>query len=374
MLTIIRNANVFAPEPLGLQDILIAGGRIEQIAPAISLSGVAYEEFDAAGQIVTPGFIDKHVHVTGGGGEFGFASYAEPVRAEELLGFGTTTVVGLLGTDGVLKDLHGLYARVKALDVPMTAYMLTGSYAYPPKTLTGSVDRDIVLIDKVIGCKLAMSDDRGSFPTEAETARLLTQIRRGAMVTGKCGILHIHLGVLDTYIDIIESIVRRMPKLLPHISLTHCARDRELFIRCMDYARTGGNLDITTGGSRFTEPYVAVAIALENEVPLDRITFSTDGHGGIRHIDPVTGEETYGTGPVGGNLAEIRNLVDNGVLPLGQALRLVTSTPARELKLMQKGRLVPGCDADLVVFDSALRPLAVFAKGAKVVNNFVDMD
>ena len=374
MLTIIRNANVFAPEPLGLQDILIAGGRIEQMAPAVSLNGVAYDEFDAAGQIVTPGFIDKHVHVTGGGGEFGFASYAEPVRAEELLGFGTTTVVGLLGTDGVLKDLHGLYARVKALDVPMTAYMLTGSYAYPPKTLTGSVDRDIVLIDKVIGCKLAMSDDRGSFPTEAETARLLTQIRRGAMVTEKCGILHIHLGVLDTYIDIIESIVRRMPKLLPHISLTHCARDRELFIRCMDYARTGGNLDITTGGSRFTEPYLAVAIALENEVPLDRITFSTDGHGGIRHIDPITGEETYGTGPVGGNLAEIRNLVDNGVLPLGQALRLVTSTPARELKLMQKGRLVPGCDADLVVFDSTLRPLAVFAKGAKVVNNFVDMD
>ncbi|MBR3450677.1 MAG: beta-aspartyl-peptidase [Bacteroidales bacterium] len=374
MLTIIRNANVFAPEPLGLQDILIAGGRIEQIAPAISLSGIAYEEFDAAGQIVTPGFIDKHVHVTGGGGEFGFASYAEPVRAEELLGVGTTTVVGLLGTDGVLKDLHGLYARVKALDVPMTAYMLTGSYAYPPKTLTGSVDRDIVLIDKVIGCKLAMSDDRGSFPTEHETARLLTQIRRGAMVTGKCGILHIHLGVLDTYIDIIESITRRMPKLLPHVSLTHCARDRELFIRCMDYARTGGNLDITTGGSRFTEPYVAVAIALENEVPLDRITFSTDGHGGIRHIDPATGEETYGTGPVGGNLAEIRNLVDNGVLPLGQALRLVTSTPARELKLMRKGRLVPGCDADLVVFDSALLPLAVFAKGVKVVNNFADMD
>ena len=374
MLTIIRNADVFAPEPLGLQDILIAGDRIELIAPDISLTGVTYEEFDAAGQIVTPGFIDKHGHVTGGGGEFGFASYAEPVRAEELLGFGTTTVVGLLGTDGVLKDLHGLYARVKALDIPMTAYMLTGSYAYPPKTLTGSVDRDIVLIDKVIGCKLALSDDRASFPTEPEIARLLTQIRRGAMVTGKCGILHIHLGVLDTYIDVIESIARKTPKLVPHISLTHCARDRELFVRCMDYARTGGNLDITTGGSRFTDPYVAVAIALENEVPLERITFSTDGHGGVRHIDPATGVETYGTGPVGGNLQEIRNLVANGVLPLGQALRLVTSTPARELKLARKGRLAPGCDADLVVFDAALQPLAVFAKGVKVLNNFADMD
>ena len=366
MLTIIRTADLYAPEHRGIQDILFAGGRIEAVAPKLSLTGVAYDEFDAAGRIVTPGFIDKHVHVTGGGGEFGFTSYARDIQADELLRVGTTTVVGLLGTDGVLKDLHALYAKVKALDERMTAFMLTGSYAYPSKTLTGSVDRDIVLIDKVIGCKLALSDDRGSFPTEAEIARLLSQIWRGGMVAGKRGILHIHLGVLDSYIDAIESIARKTPRLIPHVSLTHCARHPELFARCMDYARTGGNLDITTGGSRFTEPYDAVRIALENEVPLDRITFSTDGHGGIRHVDPVTGEESYGTGPVDGNLREIRNVVEAGVLPLADALRLVTTTPARELALDRKGRIEPGCDADLVVFDDRLSVRCVFARGKRV--------
>lgn len=363
MLTIIRNADVYAPEHRGVQDILLAGERIEMVAPQIILTGVAYQEFDAAGRIVTPGFIDKHVHVTGGGGEFGFSSFATDVSAEELLRVGTTTVVGLLGTDGVLKDLHGLYAKVKALDNRMTAFMLTGSYAFPSKTLTGSVDRDIVLIDKVIGCKLALSDDRGSFPTEAEIARLLTQVWRGGMVAGKQGILHIHMGVLDTYIDSIEAIARKTPRLIPHISLTHCARHPELFSRCMDYARMGGNLDITTGGSRFTEPYDAVRIALENEVPLDRITFSTDGHGGIRRVDPVTKKESYGTGPVDGNLREIRNIVEAGILPLSDALRLVTTTPARELALNRKGRIEPGYDADLVVFGDRLTVQHVFAKG-----------
>lgn len=367
MIALIRNADLYAPEHKGVQDILIANGKIEQVDRSISLTGVDVAEYDAQGRIVTPGFIDKHVHLTGGGGEFGFASFAREITAEELLRVGTTTVVGLLGTDGVLKDLHGLYAKVKALDTQLTAWMLTGSYAYPPKTLTGSVDRDIVLIDKVIGCKLALSDDRGSFPTEAELTRLLTQVWRGGMVAGKQGILHIHLGVLDSYIDAVDAISRKLPRLVPHISLTHCARHSALFDRCMAFARQGGNLDVTTGGSRFTEPYNAVALALENDVPLDRISFSTDGQGGIRHLDPISGEETYGTGPVDGNLLEIRNLVSHSVLSLADALRLVTTTPARELGWKTKGRISPGADADLIVFDEGLTVRNVFARGKLVL-------
>jgi len=366
MLTLIRNADLYAPEHLGIQDILIANERIESIGSRLSLTGVDYTFFDAEGRIVTPGFIDKHVHVTGGGGEFGFTSYARAVSADELLGVGTTTVIGLLGTDGVLKSLHELYAKVKALDARMTAWMLTGSYAFPSKTLTGSVDRDVILIDKVVGCKLALSDDRGSFPSEMEIVRLLTQVRRGGMVAGKRGILHIHLGVLDTFIDPILSIAQRRPRLVPHISITHCARHPDLFAQCQEFARLGGNLDITTGGSRFTDPWRAVGLALENGVPLDRISFSTDGHGGIRRTDPVTGEESYGTGPVDGNLNEFRQLVGQKVLPLSEALRLVTTTPARELGWTRKGRVAAGCDADLIVFDQDLNVQTVFARGKKV--------
>ena len=58
--------------------------------------------------------------------------------------------------------------------------------------------------------------------------------------------------------------------------------------------------------------------------------------------------------------------VEAGVLPLADALRLVTTTPARELALDRKGRIEPGCDADLVVFDDRLSVRCVFARGKRV--------
>ncbi|MDD2595960.1 MAG: beta-aspartyl-peptidase [Bacteroidales bacterium] len=363
MITLIKNARLFSPMEEGIKDILIVNGKIEKVDDRIELSGIEYDMIDACGRIVTPGFIDKHVHITGGGGEFGFGSFATEVTAEELLGVGTTTVLGLLGTDGVVKEVTTLYAKTKNLDTRLTAYMLSGSYSFPPKTITGSIDGDIIFIDKVIGCKLALSDDRGSFPTEQELKRLLSQIWRGGMTSGKAGILHIHMGVLPSGIDLILKIARETPRLMPHISLTHCARQESLFKQCMEYAKMGGNLDITTGGSKFTEPYNALSIALEAGVPLERITFSSDGRGGIRHIDPVTGEETYGTGSVDSNYEEFKNVISNKVLTMTDALRLLTVNPARELALKSKGSIAKGYDADMIFFEDDLSINKVISKG-----------
>ena len=110
----------------------------------------------------------------------------------ELVACGTTTVVGLLGTDGFVKELTTLYAKTKALeDDGLSAYMLTSFYGLPPKTLMSCVADDLIFIDKVIGCKLAMSDDRSAFPTELEILRLINQVRLGGFTSGKGGILQI---------------------------------------------------------------------------------------------------------------------------------------------------------------------------------------
>ena len=173
-LKIIRNAHIYAPENLGMNDILLCGNKIALIDKKIELSGIRIETFDAEGKIVTPGFIDRHVHVIGGGGQQGFASLAPEVTVSELINCGTTCVLGLLGTDGFVKDLPTLYAKVKGLSQEgLSTYMLTGYYGIPTPTLTHSVAEDLIYIDKVIGCKLAMSDDRSSFPTEEEILRLI---------------------------------------------------------------------------------------------------------------------------------------------------------------------------------------------------------
>jgi len=364
MITLIKNADVYAPEHIGKKDILIANGKIEKIADKIRLSGVEFNKIDARGKKVTAGLIEKHSHVTGGGGEFGYESYASELQAEDFLKVGTTTVIGLLGTDGVLKELTTLYAKVKALDTKMTAWMLTGSYAFPPKTITGAVDKDIIMIDKVIGCKLALSDDRGSFPTTEELARLISQCWRGGMTARKAGMLHIHMGALDTGISQLFDIVKRYPRLRPHISITHCGRSEKLFKESCEWAKMGSYIDLTTGGSSYLASREDLVIkALELGVSVDNITLSTDGGGGIRHIDPKTGEEWYGTATVDCNLVMLVNLVTKYGIKFEDALKFLTTNIAREYGFTTKGQVAPGFDADLLIWNDDYSLNKVIAKG-----------
>ena len=71
MATLIRNARVFAPKDLGVQDVLMVDEKIVAVGKDLSVTLPELETVDAAGKILTPGFFDQHIHVTGGGGEGG---------------------------------------------------------------------------------------------------------------------------------------------------------------------------------------------------------------------------------------------------------------------------------------------------------------
>lgn len=362
-----KNCTIYAPEALKESQVLFDAGRILAIGDDIRISGIPVETVDLQGARLCPGFIDQHVHITGGGGQFGFASFIPEVTADELVEVGTTTVLGLLGTDGFVKELPSLYSKAKALDEQgLSAYMLTSYYGLPEKTLTGSVAEDLIFIDKVIGCKLAMSDDRGPFPTEQELLRLVNQVRLGGFTSGKHGILHIHLGNLPSGIDQIMSILDKYPSLISYFSPTHCIRTRELFDQCVGFARKGGMMDISTGGTKFTDPHKAVGLALEAGAPLDGLTYSSDGHGGVRREDPLTGEVTYTPAPLDLNLKEMTALVTDGILPLEDALKLITVNPARNLSLKRKGRIGVGYDADFVILEDNWTIRSVYARGRKM--------
>ena len=96
------------------------------IAPHIETA--PYMEItDGSGKQLTPGLIDRHVHVSGGGGEGGFATRTPEIQLSALIQAGITTVVGLLGTDGVTRSVEDLIAKVKALKSEgISAYAMTG--------------------------------------------------------------------------------------------------------------------------------------------------------------------------------------------------------------------------------------------------------
>ncbi len=73
--------------------------------------------------------------------------------------------------------------------------MLTGSYSLPSLTLTGSVEEDLILIDKVIGVKLALGETLANSPEIRDIRNLLAECLRGGHLGGKAGFLQIHMGI-----------------------------------------------------------------------------------------------------------------------------------------------------------------------------------
>lgn len=359
---LVKNAEVFAPESLGVKDVLIVGDRILAVEAGLVVRLPGLETVDARGKILTPGLIDQHIHVTGGGGEGGPASRTPELMLSELVGCGTTGVVGVCGTDSVTRSVEALLAKVRALAAEgVSAWMHTSNYGVPPTLLTGSVRGDLFCVPEVLGVKIAMGDHRCSFPTLDELMRIVSDIRVGGMIAGKIGFLHVHLGNLPGAFAQLHEIVRRgIP--IRHLRPTHCARDKTVFAEAIGFAKAGGVIDVTSGGSCFDTPARAIRTALDEGVDPALITMSSDGHGSIPRFDADGVMVGLGTGEVSSNLRELRALLGLGLTP-DRALPFVTANVADHLGLAGKGRVAAGASADVCLFDSRFDLRGVVAKG-----------
>ena len=197
MIKLLKHAKIYAPAPMGVQDVLVVGEKICRIAPVIEgYEGLPeVEVFDLEGRILAPGYLDIHVHITGGGGEQGPTSRVPESQLSVFVENGITTVVGLLGTDGITRSIENLVAKARALtEEGITAYALTSAYGYPPTTMTGSVEKDIMMVPPIIGVKVAVSDHRSSNPTGEELIRLATAARRAGLLSCNPGLVTMHMG------------------------------------------------------------------------------------------------------------------------------------------------------------------------------------
>lgn len=360
---LIKNANVFAPEALGHNDILIGGGKILAIEKQIDTAS-HLKVWDAEGKVVTPGLIDQHIHIIGAGGKHGFASMTPEIQMTELVACGTTTVVGLLGTDGSTRGIKTLYAKCKALDMEgISAYMFTGYFGLEPMHITGNIQDEMIFIDKVLGCKIAISDIRSSYPTDLELLRVLRQVRVGGMIAKKKGILHIHLGGLNTHMDGLFRIVKDHEFPIQNISPTHMGRTKNLFEQGIEFAKMGGMVDISTGGTKYIEPYKALLYGLEKGASINNFTFSSDGNAGLDKKDENGNLIGFRKAPFDLNIVQAQMLVKDGGLSITDAFKTITLNPAINLGLASKGRIAVGADADLCAFDDDLNLLDVFALG-----------
>ena len=287
MLALLLNAQVYAPEALGHQHLLVAGGKLVWVGsrPPQLDRALGVHVYDLEGRRLIPGLIDGHAHVTGGGGESGFASRVPPLPLTRFTDVGITTVVGVLGTDDTTRNTAALLAQTRGLcEEGLSAYCHTGGYHVPPVTLTGSVRSDIVNIDRIIGVgEIAISDHRSSQPTLDELLRIAADAHVAGLLTGKAGILHLHLGDGERGLELVRQALDTT-ELPPRVfNPTHVNRRKGLFEEAVALATRGCTVDVTAFPVAADEDAwtadEAVARYLETGSPPEHITVSSDGGG-----------------------------------------------------------------------------------------------
>jgi beta-aspartyl-dipeptidase (metallo-type) len=374
MLTLFKNANIYTPQHLGIKDVLTGGETILAIADRIETpSGLEVKVVDCTGLSLVPGLIDSHVHITGGGGEGGPASRMPELQLSMMLDGGVTTVIGCLGTDGITRTVESVLMKVKTLRAQgVSAWMYTGAYQVPPPTITGDVAKDIALFDEIIGVgEVAISDHRSSVPSIGELARITASARVAGMIGGKAGIVNIHMGdAKDPFRplhDVVAGTMMGYKQFIP----THCNRNPYIFEDAKEYGKKG-YLDITTSSYPYDpdceiKPSKALKQLLAAGVPIEHITFTSDGCGSLPMFDTDGKLVKIDMGLPDSIIREIKEAVTDEQIPLETALKVATSNPADILKLKGKGYIKEGYDADLLVLDENFNILHLMAMG-KIMN------
>lgn len=380
MISVIKNIRVYSPSNLGKNDVVIVSDKFEGIYDKIDIPKgfININEINGEGKILLPGFIDGHVHIIGGGGEGGFNSRTPEIKLSDLTTAGITTVVGCLGTDSVCRHMSTLIAKAKALEEEgITCFCLTGSYEVPVKTLTESIKGDLMLVDKIIGVgEIALSDHRSSQPTYENFLELVAQARVGGLLSGKAGLVNVHLGNGDRCLDYLFSLIEHCEIPSTQLLPTHINRSERLFKEGIRYIKKGGYIDLTTSTDpNYLEPTELRASdglirIIREGLPIDRVTLSSDGNGSMPKFNQKKELVGLGICSVKSLYEEVRRSIIDGGIPIEIAIRVITSNVSNMLQLKNRGEIKKGNIADFVIVDeNDLGILDVYARGIPVVIN-----
>ena len=287
-------------------------------------------------------------------------------------------MVGCLGTDGISRNVISLLAKARGLEEEgISTYIYTGSYRVPVTTITGDIMKDLMCIDKIIGVgEIAISDHRSSQPELSDLKRLVADARVSGILSGKAGIVNIHLGdgtrTIEMLLDIVNNTEIPYTQFIP----THMNRNPYLFEAAINYGMAGGLIDFTTSSDPMfwdegeVKASKALKTCLDAGVPISQITFTSDGQGSLPMFNEKKELSGLRVGKVTTLFEEVKDAILIDKVPMQDALRVITSNPATNLKLKNKGRIATGLDADLVILDEGTLEIdTVIALGITMIEH-----
>jgi beta-aspartyl-dipeptidase (metallo-type) len=318
--------------------------------------------------------VDGHVHILGGGGEGGPASRAPEITLESIVSNGVSTLVGCLGTDCSTRHIESLLSKANGLQAEgIDAYILTGGWGVPPMSITRSVQSDLVFIEKVVGAgEIAVSDHRSTQPTLDELAKLAAECRLGGLISGKAGVLHLHIGTGRQKLGMLHRLIEDKEIPPTQIVPTHINYTEDLLAESIRFIERGGRVDLNAFEDPLSEREAlpiasAVRFYLDKGVSLDRVSISSDAMGTLAFYDENGEAANLTVASQRSLLNNFRYLLQNAVLDLETTIRLFATHPAKIYKLHQKGTLHLGHDADLLVLDDDYEITDMFVKGRRMI-------
>ncbi|MFP4461262.1 MAG: beta-aspartyl-peptidase [Thermotogota bacterium] len=366
-----KNLQIYTPEEIGNKDILLYADKIVMIADSIEAPFPQDTDIeDYSGCIGFPGFIDGHVHIIGGGGEGGFFTRTTPQSELDFFKSGTTTVIGLLGTDGITRTHRELLGQArKFTHNKLKTFLVTGSYALPLVTLLNNLQEDMVFVPEYIGIgEIAISDHRSSGITIDEFRRILLNARVAGMLSGKVGKAIIHVGAVKTGLELLREAVSigdiSSHQLLP----THINRTPQTLAEGKDWILNfGGSVDFTAGEKAVD----GISSFIEDNVPIENILCSSDGWGSIPIFDKKGDFVSVKTAPVDTLYEVFKTLVLEKGHAIQDCLKIFTSNVSDFFGISKEGygHLFEGGVANFTIVDQHLDIRITVSQGEIVFKN-----
>ncbi len=378
MFKIIHQGHLFAPEDRGVNDILICQEKIAKIDKDLSHLGkqLEAEVISADGKIVVPGFIDEHVHFLGGGDYEGPAGATTDIEFSSLTTSGITTAVGCLGSDDTARNMLDLMRRALDLEkLGITTYLYTGSFNVPSPTITGNVRRDVMMVDKVLGVKFAISEVMASSSSLKEMAEVAKDSYLGGLISGKKGLIHLHVGKKAQRLEPLFDLLKLTDIPITYFVPTHVNHfEPNVMEHAIQFLKMGGTVDLSAimdpeaGSLSSLRPDLALSEFLKAGISIEQIALSSDGNVSM----PIFDEKGNKTGLFNAGVDHLYHMflmiVKNCRVSFSDSLKMVTSNVARVLGIEnRKGSIRVGKDADLILFNKDYSIDVVLARGRVMV-------
>lgn len=341
-------------------------------------------KIDAKGCNIAPGFIDIHTH--GGGGYDFMDGSAESMlgAARAHLEHGTTTILPttLSAANESLFSVFEAFKKAKAADGGAYLYGLHLEGPYFNMEMRGAMDPRHVRNPSMEEAEqiLSESDDivRWSIAPELPGAPELGRYLRSAGILPSMG----HTAA--TYDEAMLAFENGFTLCTHLYSAMAGVRKINAFKHAgtVEAALVTDDMDVEIIADGVHLPQALLKLVYKSKGP-GRIALVTDSMraAGRTNGESVLGDLESGTrviiedgvakladgSALAGSIATadrlIRVMRDIAGVPLEDAVRMMSATPARIMGMKNKGRLAPGFDADVVVFDNDINILRVFRAG-----------